>query len=301
LFKIHKINFMLTNQISKISQAILALPFPAGKIMSETAQEWVELFCYPESDNAQIQPLQISLTVPTAAVTIIARNDRPVLAKQLAKLLATNKYPEVETKLLQLGFKELPTAALSCEIEMQGELRDVRWQATAQADDALAISNAFKLLPDGVIEQTLNQWYEEAESDACLSIGRSVGGAYTCWETELPGDSVRYALSAYSSLCRTLAVEGLPDEISDQIDADSPETMTMAARFTKNGATKTGLIIYQPSDEMVQLALLASTSGSNELMQRIATFEAALGKEKADKIEFAMSIKGLEIQFFYNL
>lgn len=288
---------MLDNQIARIKAALNAVSLPDAKTMGETAQEWVELFCYPESDNDNIQPLELSLAVPTGAVTVIARNDRPVLAKQLAKLMAANQYPEVETKLLQLGFKELPTAFLSCEVEMTGKERDVRWAAS----DVLPIDAAFKLIPDGPMEAKLKEWYEEADSNACLSIGRSVGGGYTSWETELPGDTVRFAMSAYSYLCRQLEVEPLPDPVADAIDAANPEEMTTFGRFTKNGATKMGLIIRNPSDQIIEIARLSGANGAKKVLDAIATFEGSLGKANPDKVAFSMSARGWEVEFFYNL
>ncbi len=288
---------MLANQIARIKTALNALSFPDAKTMGETAQEWVELFCYPESDNTNIQALELGFSVPTGAVTVIARNDRPVLAKQLAKLMATNKYAETETKLLQMGFKELPTAFLSCEVEMLGKERDVRWNA----NDVLPISSAFKLLPDGVVETALTDFYQKADADACLSIGRSVGGAYTCWESEIPGDDTRQAMAAYTYLCRMLDIESLPDPVADALDAAKPDELTMFGRFTKNGATKVGLLVRNPSAQVVELAQLSAANGSNQVLQNIAVFEGSLGKRQADKIGFSMSARGWEVEFFYNL
>ncbi len=286
---------MLDNQIARIKAATSV--FPDAQILGETIQEWVELFCYPESDNPNIQILEFSLAVPTGAVTVIARNDRPVLAKQLAKLMAANQYPEIETKLLQLGFKELPDAILSCEVEMLNKERDVRWAA----EEVMPIDAAFKLLPDGDVEAKLKQWYEEAESNACLSIGRSVGGGYTTWETELPGDSVRYAMSAYSYLCELLEIEQLPDPVADAIDEALPEELTVFGGFTKNGATKMGLIIRNPSDRIVEIARLSGANNNQNVLNAIAAFEGSLGKANPDKVAFSMSARGWEVEFFYNM
>ncbi len=288
---------MLTNQIARIKAALNAVEFPDAQTLAETAQEWVELFSYPESDNPNIRPLEVAFSVPSASFSVIARNDRPVLAKQLAKLMAANKYPEVETKLLQLGFKELPTAFLSCEVEMQGKERDVRWAAS----EVMPISAALKILPDGELETKLQAWYKEVDSDACLSIGRSVGGGYTTWETELPGDNIGAALKEYMYLCRDLGAEELPLPLIEALDGANPEQITVFGHFTKNGATRMGLSINEPSEEVIQIAVLAASRGDNGPMDAIAAFEGSLGKRQPTKINFYLSARGFDTQFFYYL
>lgn len=285
---------MISVSLSRVQTALTVLPYFKVSFM-DSVNEWFEVLVYPDQPlNLDIVPVRSGVQVDGQGCTFIAQNERKILAKQFAQLVQANGYAEVEIKLLQRAYSQIPDGRLEAFLNVRKSGMDMGWTI----DGLFEIEKAYELVPDGDAKNTLRQWYSDIDANACLRLGRSVGGGYTIVHSELPGDDAGESIEYYASAAAAFEVDILPVELLEVIAADEPDYLEVFFHIGKAGLFKFGLRVPQPSDNLIRAALfgLAGDTG----METVAAYEGSLGVQRPEYIDFYTDVKGFGAQFYYT-
>lgn len=284
---------MISAVLSRLQAALLVLSFYQSEL-ANIVEEWFDLLVYPDNPlDYNITPVQTAIAADGKTVSFIAQNEREVLSQQFLALAKLNGYPEVEQKLLKRALSQIPDGKLEIFLHTGTSGIDQGWTVSGLFE----IAKAFELVESSETKTSLQKWYQEIGSDACLRVGRSVGGGYTILHTELAGDTAGESIEYYLNAADTFELDALPNEVLELIAADEPEYLEIFFHVSKDGMTKFGLRVPQPSLALIQAALFAF--GTEKSMNTIGEYEGALGAEKAHFIDFYTNAKGFNAQLFY--
>lgn len=285
---------MIANSLSRVQAAFLALPF-FKRGLATVIEEWFDVLVYPENPtlNEQI-PIQAGIAANGLAATFLVQNQRQGLVAQFTALMKANNYPEMETKLFQRALSQVPEGEVEVFLNAKNVGVDQGWTINGY----FPISKAFEMLADGEVENKIKAWYESIGADACVKVGRSVGGNYTIIHTELAGDDAREWLEYYVDAARAFGLDTLPNPLLELIASDEPESLELIIHANKDGFLKFGLRLPQPSTRVQQAVLLAFANDKS--LETIADFEGGLGAGAANFIDLYIDAAGFGVQFFYT-
>lgn len=285
---------MIANSLSRVQSAFIALPF-FKRGLATVIEEWFDLLVYPENPVLSEQiPIQAGIAANGLAATFLVQNQREGLVAQFTALMKANNYPEMETKLFQRALSQVPEGEVEVFLNAKNVGVDQGWTINGY----FPISKAFEMLADGAVENKIKAWYESIGADACVKVGRSVGGNYTIIHTELAGDDAREWLEYYVDAARTFGLDALPNELLELIASDEPESLELIIHANKEGFLKFGLRLPQPSTRVQQAVLLAFANDKS--LETIAEFEGGLGAGAANFIDLYIDAAGFGVQFFYT-
>jgi hypothetical protein len=284
---------MISAALSRVQSALLALPFYKPGL-TNIVEQWFDILVYPNSPlNYNLTPVQSGIAADGKQVTFIAQNERDVLASQFLALAKINDYPEVENKLLQRALAQIPDGKLEAFLHTGVSGIDQGWTISGLFD----IAKAFELTESSETKTELQKWYKDIGSNACLRVGRSVGGAYTVLHSELAGDTAGENIEYYLNAAEVFGLDALPNEVLELIAADQPDFIEIFFHVSKAGIVKFGLRVPEPSLALIQAALFAF--GTEKSMNIVGDYEGALGVQKADYIDLYITAKGYDATLFY--
>jgi hypothetical protein len=104
-------------------------------------------------------------------------------------------------------------------------------------------------------------------------------------------------MELYISLCNALEIDPLPNPILEMIADFEPEYTEVSFWIGSNGLLKLGLIIPDPSEELILKTALLTGDGDIDM---IAAYEGALGDVVATKLEISRTANGIESSWEYR-
>lgn len=285
---------MIANSLSRVQSAFIALPF-FKRGLATVIEEWFDLLVYPENPVLSEQiPVQAGIAANGLAAAFLVQNQREGLVAQFTALMQANGYPEVENKLFQRALSQVPEGEVEVFLNAKNVGVDQGWTINGY----FPLSKALDMLPDGSIKNNLKGWYSGIGADACVKMGRSVGGGYTIIHTELAGENAGEWLEYYLDAARAFSLDALPNQLLELIASDEPERLELIIHANKEGFLKFGLRLPQPSTRVQQAVLLAFATDKS--LEIIAEFEGGLGAGAANFVDLYIDAAGFGVQFFYT-
>jgi hypothetical protein len=285
---------MIVNSLSRVQAAFIALPF-FKRGLATVIEEWFDLLVYPENSltNEQV-PIQAGIAANGLAAVFLVQNQREGLVSQFTALMKANNYPEMENKLFQRALSQMPDGEVEVFLNVKNTGVDQGWTINGY----FPLAKALEMLADGEVENKIKAWYDSFGADACVKVGRSVGGAYTIIHTELAGENAGEWLEYYLDAARAFGLDTFPNELLELIASDEPEALELIIHANKDGFLKFGFRLPQPSTRVQQAILLAFATDKS--LGVIADFEGGLGAGAANFVDLYVDAAGFGVQFFYT-
>lgn len=256
--------------------------------------EWLHQMLFPQNPLEREPTVHLSTDLHADQATAWVGNVNALLKEQLKSFYKVGGFKDIEAKLIDKIVQDVPEGELQAWLRLgNNDQQETGWVM----DGVFALKQALAMVPKGSTKDQLTQWYAQFEADACIRVGRSVGGnRYTIVHTELFGDSVEADLELYAHLNKTLNLSPIPDVLLSLVVEENPEYLELSFWIGSEGILQLGLVVPAPSQEFVRrLSLAYDEEASNEL----AAFEGALGVEEPTAMLIARRASGLVVELSY--
>lgn len=282
---------IIYNSLMRLQAALSQFPF-IDEQRGGLIDEWLNQQLFPNNAFDNVARFEVAPSIDTTNVSVFATNERKVLAKQFLDFAKTISLNEGEQKAFAKAYSDLG-GDLSVWLNVDATGQDTGWEVNG----TLPLAKAWDYIPNSPIEDTLKSWFAEYQADACIKIGRCMTDNYAILHTELFGNDNNEDIQLYLDLLETLDSMPLPTPLLELIAEEDSEFIELSLHIGSNGLVKTGLIIPEPSPNLVLSAALLL---GNAAEQNLAAFEGMLGVQMPTRIEFARTAKGIESRLWYT-
>lgn len=282
----------MVETIMRTQSAILALPFIKSE-NEELLTEWLNQMIFPLNPMLDEPQITLSASIDAQKVTCSVNGDKDNLLAQFTQFVEASKLQESELKVLQKACKLIPEGELSTWLQLSEGTQETGWTING----LFPLSHAFAITPKNKQLDKLKEWYASFEADACIRVGRSVAGnRFTILHTELFGNSISEDIQLYLDLMTQLEISALPTPLLEMIAEEDPEYLELSFWLAKAGVIKAGLVLPEPSENLVRYLSLAYAEDASEAL---AGFEGSIGAENPSSISLSRTEKGVQVELFY--
>lgn len=276
----------------RTQSAVITLPFIKPE-NEELLTEWLNQMLFPLNPTLDEPEVHLSTSVDAEKVTCWVNNDRNILLQQFAEFMGASKLNESEVKVLQKIFKLIPEGNLSTWLQLSQGTQETGWALNG----VFPLAHAFAVTPKNDKRNKLEEWYASFEADACVRVGRSVGGnRFTILHTELFGNTGEEDIQLYMDLMSHLEMSPLPTPLLEMILEEDPEYLELSFWLGSAGILKAGLVVPEPSANFVRYLSIAYAENAADTL---AAFEGSIGAEGPKAIELSRMASGVNVELIY--
>jgi hypothetical protein len=282
----------MVETIMRTQSAILTLPFIKSE-NEELLTEWLNQMLFPLNPMEEEPKIGLSASIDAQKVTCSVNGNKDTLLAQFTQFIEASKLHESEIKVLQKSLKLIPEGTLSTWLQLSEGSQETGWTMNG----LFPLAHAFAISPKSKHRDKLEAWYASFEADACVRVGRSVGGnRLTILHTELFGNNISEDVQLYLDLMEQLGISPLPTPLLEMIGEENPEYLELSFWLGSAGVIKAGLVVPEPSENLVRYLSIAY---AEEAGDALAAFEGSIGAPNPSAIELSRMEKGVQVELVY--
>lgn len=282
----------MVETIMRTQSAVVTLPFIKPE-NEELLTEWLNQMLFPLNPMLDDPEVKLSTTIDTQKVTCWVDKDTEALLAQFAQFMQASNLNESELKVLHKIVKLIPEGNLSAWLQLSNGSKETGWMIKG----LFPLAHAFAITPKNDKRNILEQWYANYEANACVKVGRSVGGnRFTILHTELFGESADEDIQLYLDLMEQLGLSPLPTPLLQMIIDEDPEYLELSFWLGSAGVLKAGLVVPEPSANFIQYMSIAY---AEDAADTLAAFEGSIGIDGPVAMDLSRTGKGVEVELLY--
>jgi len=261
-------------QTLRLPLHIAAATLPIEKEVQEELHHWhAALPLTLEVEGTPPEGVYASLSGSLDRLTWHTAGDYPQFFYRLLDYL--DDYPISQANLDELDrvVQAVQPAQLGAWIEARSNSYDLGWYLRPEGG---LFDNAAPYLPASPALERVLAWAEQYEVTECLRLGKSLVSEVGLSEVylQVTTPTPRRAVEVGLLLFRYLGLEYPSDEILAALLLQEQPELVVSLQLGTGGLTKLGLMLSQPSTELVLRLWDASAAGDTK---NLAIFEACLG------------------------
>ncbi len=293
---IAELSAVLSNRRLPVHIAAATLPVPEE--IRQALGFWYEhIPLVYEAAGETLPGFFVSLAADLSHVTWHAAGETPRFSACLAYYLDEIDFPEENLADLNQVLDTLQPSRLGGWITGRKDSYDLGWYLTPPGG---RLESALPLLPESPDLHRLAGWAERYGVSDCVRLGRSLASDELLSEValEISAETPRRAVEIGMRLLPELGLADPPDEILEAALRQTQANIFASLWLGQGGAVKFGLLLPQPSTELVlRLCDAAGPSHENEL----AIFEASLGSQGPAYAEPQQLASGWGVELHYAI
>jgi hypothetical protein len=220
--------------------------------------------------------------------------DTKTLAQRYAAFMKHAEFRTQEIDVLKKGLSSFK-GDLNVWLRVGDNEQDTGWEID---NGVFPMEKLWGLVPTSTASEALKKWYQNAGADAFVKFGRCIASnTYSYFNTELFGDNASEDMEIYTSICNALSVDPLPSSILQMIAEYEPEFIEISYWLSGSGLLKIGLLIPDPSDELILKTAMITGDGDIEM---IAAYEGALGGVTPNSLEISRKGDSINAEWVYT-
>ena len=258
---------------ARLSVHIATATLPVAEGVQQALQFWhAHLPLAFEASGKPLQGFTVSLAASLERVTWHAVGAAPEFTFQMMDYLDELDIPQENLVDLEQVLDAVQPAQLGSWITGRKNSYDLGWYLAPREG---LLENALPLLPESPDRDRLAEWAAQHEVSECVRLGRSLVSAEQLSDmtVKIEADTPRQAVETGLSLLGSLALPLPPDEVLEAALHHKRAETFASLWLGRAGAAKVGLLLPEPSTELVLRLCDAVGQGH---VRELALFEGAL-------------------------
>jgi hypothetical protein len=276
---------------------IAAATLPLQKDVQEELHAWhAALPLALELEGKKPHGFFVSLSAGFDRLTWQAAGEYPAAFYRLLDYLDGHPIPPENLADLERVVKAIQPEQLGSWILARPASFDVGWYLRPQGD---LLANALPYLAASPALQQVLAWAKQYNVTACARFGKSLASEEGLCELYLPvtAPTPRRALETGLVLFRYVGLDFPPDELLSAVLLHSQSELVVSLRLSDDGLVGLGLMLPQPSTELVLRLCDAAGQGQD---QKLAIFEGCLNAGSPIFVELQQLAEGWGVELHYQ-